>query len=83
MSTLCNLGSTGSVQSLHAWALEHLISSGGAARDFRSAMAALASNLFTAAANTWVKRIACQALKGARFAQRMTAADTMVAAGGR
>ena len=83
MSTLCNLGSTGSVQSLQAWALEHLITSGVGAGDFRPAIVALASQLFIAAANTWFKGIARQALKGARFAQATTAADTMVAAGGR
>jgi hypothetical protein len=44
---------------------------------------AFVAGALAAAGNDWFETIATRALQGAHFARRVTAADTMVAAGGR
>jgi hypothetical protein len=83
MTTLCHSGALGALQSFQVWAYERLIALNLASGDFRFAAIALVSGLLAAAGNAWFETIAGRALKGARFARRVTAADTMVAAGGR
>jgi hypothetical protein len=87
MTTLCNLGAGGSWQSLQtrigAFAFERLTTLNIASPDPRAAAIALLSAALTAAANAWYENIAARAHAGARFTQRVTAADTMVAAAGR
>jgi hypothetical protein len=86
MTILCNSGlgwPIGRVQALmQAWAFESMISLDYAG-DLRWAIVALLSNAVAAAGNALVESILRRASQGARFAQRMTAADTMVAAAGR
>ena len=83
MTTLCNLGAFGSLQSFQAWAFERLVALNLGSGDLRWAVVALVSGALTAVGNAWFETIAARALQGARFARRVTAADTMVAAGGR
>jgi hypothetical protein len=83
MTSLCNLSGLGSRQAFQAWAFERLIALNLAAGDLRFVMIALVAGVLTAAANAWFETIASRALQGAQFARRVTAADTMVAAGGR
>ncbi len=87
MTTLCNLGAGGCLQSLQtrlgAFAFERLMALKLASPDPRSAAIALVSAALTAAGNACYENIAARAHAGARFAQGVTAADTMVAAGGR
>ena len=82
MTVLCNLGG-GSLQSLQAWAFARLIALDLASADLRWAIIALLCQSLTAIGNVLFENIAGRALKGARFAEAMTAAATMVAAGGR
>jgi hypothetical protein len=87
MTTLCNQGALGSrhafQRSLQAWAYDRLLALNLASGDPRFAAIALVSDVMAAAGNAWFKTIARRAHKGAKFARRVTAADTMVAAGGR
>ncbi|WP_024517691.1 hypothetical protein [Bradyrhizobium sp. Tv2a-2] len=95
MTTLCNQGAIGSrhafQRSLHrsfprsfqVWAYERLLSLNLGSGDPRFAAIALVSGVVAAAGNAWFETIARRAHKGAKFARRVTAADTMVAAGGR
>ena len=85
MTTLCNQGAFGSrhafQRSLQAWAYERLLTLNLASGDPRFAAIALVSGVMAAAGNAWFETIATRAHKGAKFAQSVTAADTMVAAG--
>ena len=90
MTTLCNQGAFGtrpafqprSIQrSVQLWAYERLLTLNLASSDPRSAAIALVSDVVAAAGNAWFEIIATRAHKGAQFAERVTAADTMVAAG--
>jgi hypothetical protein len=63
--------------------LEHLIFLNCASGDFRWAIVGLVSRSLTVAWNSLVRSVAGRAWQGARFAADITAADTMVAAGGR
>ena len=87
MTTLCNQGAFGSrhafQRSLQAWTYERLLTLNLASGDPRFAAIALVSDVLAAAGNAWFENIATRAHKGAQFARRVTAADTMVAAGGR
>jgi hypothetical protein len=79
MSILYHSGIGAPLWRAQFWAFERLASSDGAFGDLRVVIAALLSHLLNAA---W-KNTADRACEGARFASRLTAADTMVAAGGR
>jgi hypothetical protein len=83
MTTLYNSGAFGALQSLQVWAFERLVALNLSSGDLRVAVVALVSGLLAAAGNAWFETIATRALQGAHFARRVTAADTMVAAGGR
>jgi hypothetical protein len=95
MTTLCNQGAFGSrhafQRSLHrsfqlsfqAWAYERLLTVNLGSGDPRFAAVALVSGMVAAAGNAWFETIARRAHKGAKFAESVTAADTMVAAGER
>ena len=83
MTTLCNSSPLGSRQAFRAWIFERLISLNLASGDLRVAAIALAAGALAAAGNAWFETIATRAHQGAQFARRVTAADTMVAAGGR
>lgn len=82
MTVLCNLAG-GSLHSLQAWALGRLFALELTSTDLRWAIIALLCQSMTAIGTILFENIAGRALKGARFAEAMTAADTMVAAGGR
>lgn len=82
MTVLCNLAG-GSLHSLKAWALVRLFALELCSADPRAALVQLLGHLVTAAANALFQTIARRALRGARFSEAATAADTMVAAGGR
>jgi hypothetical protein len=69
--------------SIQAWAFERLISLDWAFGDLRWAIVALLSRSLAAASNHLVENILRRAWQGARFAHRVSAAATMVAAGGR
>jgi hypothetical protein len=79
MSILYHSGIGAPLWRAQIWAFERLASSDGALGDLRFVIVALLSHLLNAA---W-KNTAGRACEGARFAARLTAADTMVAAGGR
>ncbi len=86
MITFCNSSPLGSRQAFRAWIFERLIAldlAGGDLRLVMIALLALLAGALAAAGNAWFETIATRALQGAKFAQRVTAADTMVAAGGR
>jgi len=78
MTILESTGIGGPLWRAQLWASEHM-SSPAYAFDPRLAAAELLSHALNAA---W-KNTAARASQGARFAQHVTAADTMVAAGGR
>jgi hypothetical protein len=79
MSILYHSGIGAPLWRAHLWTFERLASSDGAFGDLRFVIAALLFQLLNAA---W-RDTASRACEGARFAARLTAADTMVAAGGR
>ena len=91
MATICNSGTGGpllraqaSIYALiPAWAIQRLIRVDYTFADLRWTIIALLAALLTAAANSLVENILRRARKGALFAHRLRAADTMVAAGGR
>jgi hypothetical protein len=83
MTTLCNSSLFGSRQAFQAWIFERLITLNLASGDLRVAAIALLAAAVAAAGNAWFETIAARALQGAQFAKSVTAADTMVAAGGR
>jgi hypothetical protein len=87
MTTLCNSSPLGSRQAfqrtLQIWVFERLVTLNLASGDLRMAAIALVAGALAAAGNAWFETIARRALQGAHFARRVTAADTMVAAGGR
>ena len=87
MSTLCNSGigiPLWRVQaSVQAWACERLILADCASGDLRWSVITLLSQALKAAADALVENTLRRAYQGARFAQGITAADTMLAAGGR
>ena len=79
MSILYHSGIGAPLWRAQFWAFERLASLDGAFGDLRSVIAALLSHLLNAA---W-RNTAGRAGEGARFAARLTAADTRGAAGGR
>ena len=83
MTVLYNVAPFGSLWRVQIWACERLIALDLASGDFRLAIVALASHTLNAAWNSLYENIAGRAWQGARFAERMTTADTMVAAAGR
>ena len=83
MTSLCNSGMSEPLWRVQIWACDHLASLDPASGDPRLAIVGLLSQSLSAAGNSIVKNILGSALRGARFAERLTAADTMVAAGGR
>ena len=87
MTTLCNSSPLGSRQAFHRtlqiWIFERLITLNLVSGDLRVAAIAFVAGTLAAAGNAWFETIAARALQGAHFARRVTAADTMVAAGGR
>jgi len=89
MMILCNFGSFRPVWRAQAWAVEHLVSIHCTSGDLRWAIAALALRWFAALEVFAYKQLVAlarnvmgRAWQGARFAQGMTDADSMVAAGG-
>jgi hypothetical protein len=78
----CNSGFGEPLWRVQTWACDHLASLDSASGDPRLAIVALLSQSLNAAGNSIVKNILGRALRGARFAERLAAADTMVAAGG-
>ena len=83
MTTLCNSSAFSARQAFQAWIFERLITLNLASGDLRFAVIALLAGALAAAGNAWFENIATRALQGAQFAQRLTAADTMVAPGAR
>ena len=82
MTTLCNSGINEPLCRVQIWACDHLASLDPVAGDPRLAIVTLLSQSLNAAGNSLVKNILGRAWRGARFAERLTTADTMVAAGG-
>ena len=82
MTTLCNSAICEPLCRVQIWACDHLASLDAASGDPRLAIVTLLSQSLNAAGNSIVKNIVSRAFRGARFAERLTAADTMVAAGG-
>ena len=91
MATLCNSGigvpllrAQASIHALiHVWSIQRLTRVDYAFGDLRWTIIALLAASLTAAGNALAKNILRRARQGALFAQGLTAADTMVAAGGR
>lgn len=87
MTILCSSGIGGPLSRAHAsvltWAFEHLDGLDGSFGDLRWAIIALLAQSLNAAGNLLVENIVGRAWQGAQFARRITAADTMVAAGER
>jgi hypothetical protein len=82
MTILCNSAISEPLWRAQVWACDQLTVLDSASGDPRLAIVAVLSQSLNAAGNSIVKNIVRRAWRGARFAQRMTAADTMVAAGG-
>ena len=82
MTILCNSGIGEPLWRVQIWACDCLTSLDQASGDPRLAIVALLSASLNAAGNSIVENILARAWRGARFAHRLTAADTMVAAGG-
>jgi hypothetical protein len=89
MMILCNFGSFRPLWRAQAWAVEHLFSTHCTSGDLRWAIAALALRWFAALEAFAEKQLVAlarnvmgRAWLGARFAQGMADADSMVAAGG-
>jgi hypothetical protein len=82
MTMLCNSGIGEPLWRVQIWACDRMPSLDCASGDPRLAIVALLSQSLNAAGNSIVKNILSRAWRGARFAERLTAADTMVAAGG-
>ena len=78
MTILCNTGFGAPLGRAQIWANEHMNVSRYA---FDTRLAAI--GLMAQALNAAWKNTAGRAAQGARFADRLSAADTMVAAGGR
>jgi hypothetical protein len=83
MTILCNSGIGVSLWRVQIWACNRLMPVDYAFGDVRLAILGLVSHWLTAAGNAAFENIASRALQGARFARRLTAADTMVATGWR
>jgi hypothetical protein len=89
MMILCGFGGFRPFWRAQAWAMAHLISVHCTSGDYRWAIAALALRWF-AALEAFVQKqlvslartVMGRAWQGARFAARLTDADSMVAAGG-
>jgi hypothetical protein len=67
----------------HAWAFNRLLSLDLTVGDLRVALAAMMARLLLQAADALVRHVMGRAWQGARFAENITAAATMVAAAGR
>ena len=63
-----------------AWALSRLVSLDLMAVDLRFALASVMARLLTQAADALARHVMARAWRGARFAEDITAAATMVAA---
>ena len=83
MTILCNSSISEPLWRAQVWACDHLTSLDSTSGDPRLAILTLLSQSLNAAGNSIVKTIVGRAWRGARFAERLTTADTMVAAGGR
>lgn len=87
MATLCNsdigIPLWRAQASVQAWAYERLIMNDCASCDLRWSLVALLSQALQAALNALAENTLRRAYRGARFAQGIAAADTMLAAGGR
>jgi hypothetical protein len=83
MTMLCNSTIREPLWRAQVWACDHLSSLDCVAGDPRLAVVTLLTQSLNAAGNSIVENILGRAWRGARFAERLTAADTMVAAGGR
>jgi hypothetical protein len=68
---------------LHSWALERLVSFDLMFVDLRLALATAAARALVQTSDAIVRHVMGRAWKGARLAQGITAAATMVAAAGR
>ena len=68
---------------LHSWAFERLVSFDLMFVDLRLALATVVTRSLVQASDAMVRQIMGRAWKGARFAQGITTAATMVAAAGR
>jgi hypothetical protein len=70
-------------QSLQMWAFERLLALNLTSGDLRLAVIAWVAGALGALGHAWFETIAGWAFQGAQFVSRVTAADTMVAAGRR
>lgn len=81
MAVLIKSGIAASLWRAQVWALEqHLLSFDCLSGDLRLAIASVVSHGLRAAGDALVRSVVGRALKGARFAQDITAAATVVAA---
>jgi hypothetical protein len=69
--------------SLHTWAFSRLVSLDLMATDLRLVLASVVTRSLVQAADALVRHFMGRAWRGARFAEDITAAATMVAAAGR
>jgi len=69
--------------SLYSWAFRRLVVFDLTAVDLRVALATMVTRLLIQLANALVRHVMGRAWRGARFAEDITAAATMVAAAGR
>lgn len=69
-----------SAQILQGWAFGRLVSLDLMAVDLRFALASVVARSLTQAADALVRHVMARAWRGARFAEHITAAATMVAA---
>lgn len=83
MTGLCSSNTLSMRQAFQAWIVDRLITLNLTSGDLRMAAIAFVAGALAAAGNAWFQTIAARALKGAQFVRRVTAADTMVAAGER
>jgi len=83
MITPTYLGMVSPLWRAHMWALGRLVSFDLMFVDLRVVLATLITRSLVQAADAMVRQVMGQAWRGARFAQDITAAATMVAAAGR
>ncbi|MBR0842960.1 hypothetical protein JQ607_22385 [Bradyrhizobium liaoningense] len=70
------------VQAWHGWAFGRLVSPDLMVSDLRVALATVVARALVQAADALVRHVMGRAFRGARFAEDITAAATMVAAAG-
>jgi hypothetical protein len=83
MITPTHLGMASSLWRAHMWALERLVSFDLMFVDLRVVFATLITRSLFQVADSMVRHVMGRAWRGARFAQDITAAATMVAAASR